>query len=191
VVLGRSSNHRRSADVYLLDQFVIRNAGLLGGRREGIEIDDHQIERVDGGGGELLAVGCQPPIGQDPAVDPRMERLDAPIEHLREAGDRGHVRHRQARGSKRPSRTAGGNELEAEAHQARPELREAGLVGDREERSPWDGHRLRRSGGIDPDRSTVRLDCQRAGKGQADGSRQEPVLDRVYTVEERFLRVAG
>ena len=43
-------------------------------------------------GGRLLAVVGEPQVGEDPAVDARMERLHPAVEHLRRAGDRGDVR---------------------------------------------------------------------------------------------------
>jgi hypothetical protein len=69
VVLGGRPDHRRPADVDLLDQVVEGDAGPFGRRGERIEVDDDQLERVDGGRGELLAVGHDAAIGQDPGVD--------------------------------------------------------------------------------------------------------------------------
>ena len=191
VVLGRRANHRRAADVDLLDQFVEADARLVGRCGEGIEVDHDQIERVDGSRHQLLAVREHAPIGQDAGVDPRVERLDAAVEHLREARDRGHVGDRQSGRSQRLGRAAGGDQLEAEAHQPRAELRQAGLVRDRQQRPPRAGHLLGRLRGVDADGSAVRPDRQRARQSQADGPRQQPVLDGVDAFGQRVLGVAG
>ena len=54
----------------------------------------------------------EPPIREDAAVDGRVQRLHAPVEDLREAGDGAHVGHRQARVPQRARRAAGGDQLE-------------------------------------------------------------------------------
>ena len=97
VVLGRGADHRRPADVDLLDQLVEREAGLARGLRERIQVDDDELERCDPGRGEGLAVVRAPAVGEEAGVDPRMERLHAAVEHLGEAGDRGDVRDREPR----------------------------------------------------------------------------------------------
>ena len=61
----------------------------------------------------------EPAIRQQAAVDPRMERLDPAVEHLREAGHGGDVGDRQAGVAQRPGRAAGRDELEAAARPAR------------------------------------------------------------------------
>ena len=78
-------------------------------------------------GGEI--VGAIAP-GENAAVDGRMERLDASVHHLGEAGDRGDVRHREARLAQRARGTAGGNELEAAGGEAAAQIDDAGLVGN-------------------------------------------------------------
>ncbi len=94
-------------------------------------------------------------------------------------------------GAQRPRRAAGGDQLEAEANQAGPEFGQAGLVGDREQRPARDRHPGGSLRGVDANGSTVGLDRERAGQEQADGARQQPVLDRVDALEERFFGVAG
>ena len=100
MVLGRRPDHRRPADVDLLDQAVeveLAAQGPLGRGGERVEVDDDELERLDAGRRQLLAVGGEAAVGEDPAVDPRVERLHPPVEHLREAGDGGDVGDRQAR----------------------------------------------------------------------------------------------
>jgi len=192
MVLGRRPDHRRPADVDLLDEAVeveLAPQGALGGGGEGIEVDDHQLERLDPGRGQLLAVGGQPAIGQDPAVDPGVERLHAPVEHLREAGDGGHVGDRQARLAEGPGGPPRAHELEAAGDEAGGERDQAVLVGDRQEGPARRRERRPAHGRIDDDPPAV--DPQGACQQQPDGLRQEPVLDRVEPLQEGGLVVGG
>ena len=70
-----------------------------------------------------------------PRVDPRVERLDPAVEHLREAGDGGDVGHRQAGVAQRARRATGRDELEPASDEAAAELDQAGLVRDRQQRA--------------------------------------------------------
>ncbi len=95
-VLGGGAEHRRAADVDVLDQFGGGDAGLGGGLLEGVQIDDDHVDGLDGvglDGGGVLGVGTNV---EDAAVDLGMQRLDAAVEHLREAGEVGDVAHREA-----------------------------------------------------------------------------------------------
>ena len=186
VVLGRGPDHRRAADVDLLDERVELDARPRGGGRERVEVDDDELERRDGGGHELAPVVGEPAVGEDPAVDPRMERLDPPVEHLREAGHRGDVGDRQAGLAQRPGGAAGRDELEAVGHEPRRELDEAGLVADRQEGPPRDGQARLGPGDVDRRAPPVRRD--RPGQQQADDPRQEPVLDRPDPLVQRSPR---
>jgi hypothetical protein len=94
MVLGGCAHHGRAPDVDLLDDLVESDARALHGRGERVQVDHDQLEGRDPGLDDRLAVGRQASIGQDPAVDPRVERLDPPVQHLGEAGDRRDVRHR-------------------------------------------------------------------------------------------------
>ena len=58
VVLGRGADHRRAADVDLLDALVGARAGRHG-LRERVEVGDHQVERLDAEVGELLRRGSR------------------------------------------------------------------------------------------------------------------------------------
>ena len=117
----------------------IRDARSLERRGERVEVDDDELERGDAGGDELLAMVGQPAIGEEPAVDPRVERLDPAVEHLRGAGHRGHVGHRQAGVAQRPGGAAGRHELEPARDEPAAELHQAGLVRHRQEGAARDG----------------------------------------------------
>ena len=77
---------------------------------------------------------CGPPaIGEDPAVDRGMERLDPAVEHLGEAGHGGHVGDRKAGLAKGPCRATGRDQLEALGDQPAREVDQVGLVGYRQQ----------------------------------------------------------
>jgi len=91
VVLRRAAQHRRPADVDVLDG-GLEGAPLLRHRcLEGVEVDDDHVDRFDavlGHLGDVLGVVAH---SEKPAVNLGMERLHAPVEHLREAGKLGDV----------------------------------------------------------------------------------------------------
>ena len=124
----------------------------------------------------------QAAVGQDPGVDPRMERLHPAVEHLGKSGDGRDVGDRQARLAERPGGPAGRHELEAEVHESPPEVDETGLVADRQERPARDRQRQLGGGDIDGRRTPVGPD--RTGQDECDGTRQDPVLDRPDPIVE-------
>ena len=90
MVLGRGSQHRRTANVDVLDAMIVRCAFRDGGL-ERIEIDDQKIDRSD-----VVLVGrrCVVSIAanlQETTVNLRVQSLEASVHHLREAGVLGNV----------------------------------------------------------------------------------------------------
>ena len=131
----------------------------------------------------------QAAVGQDAAVDPRVERLDPAVEHLGEAGHRGHVGHRQAGVAQRPRRAAGRDELEPAGDEAAAQVDQPGLVRDGQQRAARDGDARVRAGEVHGHVPAV--DDQRIGQEQRDGPRQQPVLDGPDPVVEARHVVAG
>jgi len=135
VVLGGGADHRRAADVDLLD-------ALLWGRARGdgvaerVEVGDDEVERLDAELLELPHVVRVVGVGEDPRVHRRVEGLDPTVETLGEARellDRGHrnpLRRNGLRG--RPGRHDG----DAGVVEGRRELGEPGLVVHGDERTP-------------------------------------------------------
>ena len=108
-VLRCRSDHGRPADIDELDRGV---------RGEGIEVADHEIDRLDVVRcqvSEVLGLGA---IGQDPAVDLRMQGLDPSPEHLRARGDGRHIDVGDARLDERSRRLPAGDELDTELLEA-------------------------------------------------------------------------
>ena len=132
MVLGRRPDHRRTADVDLLDTVVDAcAAGHRLGERVEIghdQVDAHDVVLVEGVPVRLLA-----PVGQDPAVDSRMQRLDPAVEDLGEAGHIRDPRHRDARfGDGRRGGTRG-HDLDAGRVQGCGEFCHTGLVVHRDQ----------------------------------------------------------
>ena len=84
VVLGRGAQHGGSADVDVLDRLLVAAAGTGDGGGEGVEVHHQQVDgrnAVLGHDGIIDAAAAE----QSP-VDLRVQRLDAPVHDLGEAG---------------------------------------------------------------------------------------------------------
>src|SRR5213594_1679168 len=141
MILRRGPDHRRAADVDVLDRFLSRDVGARHGLLERIERRD---DEVDWGNSMLLERGemlGHIPAGEEPSVDSRMERLDPTVEHFREPGDVRHLSHRYP-GLAEELRGAPGREnLDAERGERLGERDDPGLVVDADQ-SPADLHRM-------------------------------------------------
>ena len=85
-VLRRAAQHRRAADVDHLHRFLFPDAVPPCDLAERIEVDAHEVERPDLVLVERREVVVLVAPREDRRVDGRVERLDAPAEHLRDAG---------------------------------------------------------------------------------------------------------
>ena len=127
MILRGRTDHRRATDVDILDDLVA--VGALGdGRGEGIEVDDHQVDRAD-----FMLVHRRDMLGivahgQQPAMDLGVQRLDAAVHHLGEAGQLGNILHGQARLAQRLGSAAGRHQFDAMLAQCLAQFDEAGLV---------------------------------------------------------------
>ncbi len=191
MVLGGRADHRRAADVDLLDQVVETDPRPSRRDRERIEIDNDQLERRDRRGQELAPVVGRAAVGQDPAVDARVQRLDPAVEHLRAGRHRRDVCDRQAGIAQRTGRAPGRDELEPGAHESGCEWSEAGLVRDRQERAARDRNVVVGQLEVDPDTPTAGLDRERASQQESDGPRQQAVLDAADPIVEGADVVVG
>ncbi len=131
MVLRRGADHRRAADVDVLDAVVIACAPrdrVL----ERVEVDDEEIDRGDAvgrHGARMLFVGAD---REQAAMDFRMQRLDAAVHHLRKPGEIGDVAHREPGRGERLGGAAGRDELDAVSRERAGEIDEPGLVRHRE-----------------------------------------------------------
>ena len=131
MVLGGGADHRRTADVDILDAVVIAGAArhrLL----ERVEVDDKKIDcgdAVRGHCARVLIVGAD---RQQAAMDFRMQRLDAAVHHFGVSGEIGDVAHRKPGCGQRLGGAACRNELDAVSRKRAGEIDEPGLVRHRE-----------------------------------------------------------
>jgi hypothetical protein len=77
--------------------------GLL----EGIEVHDDEVDRVDPQSSEFVDMRRLLPVGEDPGMDMRVQRLDPPAQALGEAGQIGHLDDRDPGCPQRGRRRAG------------------------------------------------------------------------------------
>lgn len=132
VVLGRSADHRRAANVDILDGRVVV-AALEADFLERIKIDDGKIDAANAvffHGRDMFRVVAH---GEQAAMDCRMQRLDAPIHDFRKAGDFGYVLHRNACGGNRFCCAAGREDFDAIGMKRLGEIDQAGFVGNGKE----------------------------------------------------------
>ena len=111
-VLGGGADHRRPADVDVLDR-LRRLRALRDGRLEGIEVHDQAIDPLDAEALHRGAVVGVVAKREQPAVDARVQRLHAAVHHLRHAGQRGDVDDRKPGVGERPRGAAGRDDLDA------------------------------------------------------------------------------
>ena len=132
MVLGCGADHRRAANVDVLDAVVIVRA-LGDGFLERIKIHDEEIDRLDvvrlhrrG----MVLVGAD---RQQAAMHARMQRLDAAVHHFGKAGQVGDIGNGEPRVLQRLGGAAGGDEIDAERGQRAGEFNQAGFVGNRQQ----------------------------------------------------------
>ncbi len=133
VVLGRGADHGRAANVDVFDRGRIVAAGgahFL----ERVEVDDGKIDRLDAVGAHGLDMLGIVADGQQAPVHIGVQRLDATVHDLREAGDLGHIDDRQAGSGDRLVRATGRQELHAHGVERPRQFHDAALVGDGQER---------------------------------------------------------
>jgi hypothetical protein len=129
VILGRRANHRRAADIDILDR-----RGVIGALRHGllerIEIDHKKVDRRDSVRLHRRAVIRVVAQRQKPAMHHRVQRFHAPVHHLGKARHIGHVPHREA-GLAQAARGAPGREqLDTPIRERPAQIDKPGLVGN-------------------------------------------------------------
>ena len=126
MVLGRGAGHRRAADVDGLD---------AGDSRERVEVRHHEVERLDAVLLEVGVVRLLAAVGEDAAVDVRVQRDHAVVEHLGKPVMSASEVTGMPASCDRPGGAARRHELHAAAVELAGELDDAGLVVDREQRA--------------------------------------------------------
>src|SRR5574337_1519356 len=125
-----------SADIDLLDGLF--EGGVRSGNSglEGVQIDDDEIDGRNAEFVQLPLVLLVASPRQDTGMNPRVECLDSPVQHFREACDVGHIDHRDIGFPQGASRSAGGDNLNGEARQSRCQFNQPGFIGDADQSSP-------------------------------------------------------
>ena len=132
-VLGGRADHRRSADIDVLDQLFEGNSRLGGSFFEGVEVDDYHVDWGDavlGHSGDMSRVFA---AMQDAAVNSGMEGLDAPVKHLGESGEFGNIFDGHAGVAQQFGGASGGDEFHSERGELAGEIYESGFVGNGED----------------------------------------------------------
>jgi len=131
VILGRGAQHGGAADVDVLDRQGEVAVGARYGLLEGIEVDHHQVDRLDAVLGHHRVVGAAP--SQQAAVDLRVQGLHPAVHHLGKAGVVGDLGHRHVVVGEQLGGAAGTENLHAAGVQFTGEVEDAGFVRDAEE----------------------------------------------------------
>ena len=130
VVLGRRTQHGRTADVDVFDR-VFQLALVFGhGLLERIQVHHDQIDGRDAVLFQGLHVFRKIAPRQDPAMHLRMQRLDAAVQHFREAGVIGDFGHLHAIVGQHLGGAAGRKNFDAQRRQRAREIEYTRLVGD-------------------------------------------------------------
>ena len=148
VVLGGGADHRGAADIDVLDAVVI---GLAGGdgRLERVEVDDEQVDRRDAVAEHRGLVLGMRADGEQAAMHLGMQRLDAAVHHLGEAGQIGDIRDGEAGIGDRLGGAAGRDQSDAQAGEGAGEVDQPGLVGNGKQRA-FDAAEFVRHGRMSP-----------------------------------------
>ena len=128
MIFCRAAQHRRPADVNVLNRVVQSDIRLRHRLLEGIKIHHDEINRLNvmrANGGFVRFVAANE---QQAAVDFRMERFDAAIEHFGKAGVFADIFHRESGLAQRFGGAAGGNNFNAGFGQNLCERNQARLV---------------------------------------------------------------
>jgi len=138
---GRRPDHRRPADVDLLDGLVHGDAAAGDGGLERIEVHHDQLERDDAVFGQGLKVVGPVVAAEDAAVHLGVQGLQPPVHHLGEAGVVGDVADRDSLAFELATGAAGAEDFDADIDEPPGEPGQAQLVADADQ-YPLHGGRL-------------------------------------------------
>ena len=135
VVPGGGSEQGHPADVDHLDH--VGQGDLAGADlgRERLDVDDHDVDRADAVGGQLLELGWIVAAGEDPGVDSWMERLDLAADERRDVGQVGDRADLDAVLGQVVAGAVGREDLDAEGEQLPREGADAIAAGHRDQGS--------------------------------------------------------
>jgi hypothetical protein len=138
VVLRCGAQHRRPADVDVLDRLLVAAIRARDGLRKRVEIDDEQVDGLDAVFAHHPFVDS--PTAEEAAVDPRVQRLDTPAHDLREAGVGRDFACVDAVLGEEAGGAAGGQDLDAPACERARQLDESRLIGHAQQSAAYRRH---------------------------------------------------
>ena len=131
VILRGGAHHRRPANVDVLDRVLVCASGLRHRRREGIEIDDDEVDGLDAVLAHDFIVNAA--AAEQAAMNLRMQRLDASIHDLGKARMLGHLRDTHTALLEQRRGSARGEDRNAALLQRLREFEQTVFAGDAEE----------------------------------------------------------
>ena len=145
MVLGRRADHRRPTDIDILDHLgVFRTLG--DGLFKWIKVHHNQIDRADVVLTHRRDMFVIIPQRQQPAMHNGVQSFHPSVHHLGEAGDLGHIFHRQTCIAQRLGGAAGAQQFDPMRRERLPQLDQTGLVRYGKKRA-GDGVEIRHQGG--------------------------------------------
>ena len=138
MILGGGADHRRPADIDVLDRVFVGAIRLRHGGGEWIQIHDQQIDRLDAVRLHDVLVDV---TAEQTAVNLRMQRLHAAVHDFRKTGVRRDLRHRNPVLPEQRGRSARGKNRDASFVQSLCEFDETVFVGNAE-KGAANGHRM-------------------------------------------------
>ena len=132
MVLRRGADHRRPADVDVLDAILVARA-LGDGRLERIEIHHQQIDRLDAVLRHRAGMFLVAAHRQQAAMHLRMQGLDPAVHHFGKAGELRDIQNLEAGVLERLGGAAGRNQLDAVTGKRPGEFDQPALVGHRQQ----------------------------------------------------------
>ena len=128
-VFRGGAHHGRTADVDVFNRVFQRAVRLGDGGGEGVKVDAHEVDVADAVLFHLGDVFAQITPPQNTAVDFRMQRFHAAVEHFGKTGIVGDFNHGNARIGKQLRRAAGREDFDTEFVQGLGKFDCACLVG--------------------------------------------------------------
>jgi hypothetical protein len=134
-VLCGGADHRRAADVDVLDHLGKLHARPDRRLLEGIEIHHHHVDRLNIVRRDLLAMARVLAPVEDAAVYLRVQRLHSAVQHLREAGQIRNVADIESCLAQRPRSASGGDQFDAVAGEGAGKFDEARFIRHAQQRA--------------------------------------------------------
>ena len=138
MVLAGRADHRRTADIDVLDRVVDRRILARDGLFEWIQVDDEQVDRLDAVFGHDRLVGTAPT--EQAAVDNGVQRLHAAIHDFGESRLLGDLDDIETGFAKLMAGAAGRQHLDTQRGEALHKRNESTLVRDTDQRASYVEH---------------------------------------------------